>query len=414
MNQNSIRPIPSKYGVGFFSMEKVDLPSCQLEGFRYEKVGRCHNYHATVDACDWPLLYHTDLECIIDGFSPNLNKKFHIGHLRNLLIAASLQKLLSLPRYNADAKFVAMLGASLGVTQAGWDDWAHWTGCVDYHPKEYYDVALPNDIVETYKEPIPGRFSVGELEEMEAAAPEYWDGPRGPVIVKRGDGTPLYAYHDLAFMKLVGPTHYITGDEQREHFINLGIQDRHLRMGLVLGTDGKKMKSRTGDSVKIQEAIDMVQESLNQTEHREDLAWNILVGNLLQCTRSSNVKFDPQTWADPNGMGLYINYTYARLLSALKAYKPITTPYYRPEKQIDADLHFWSSMSHYFIHRAVTQLDPAPVVHYLHDLAKVATTAYYEELIGDGRPAFRHAIDMVAYTMECCMDLLGMKPLPRI
>jgi arginyl-tRNA synthetase len=79
----------------------------------------------------------------------------------------------------------------------------------------------------------------------------YWVGPWNddksikPCVIRRSDGTPTYAYHDLAFAKMVSPDFYVTGMEQKEHFHTLGLGQKHLPMGLVLDSaTGKKLKSR--------------------------------------------------------------------------------------------------------------------------------------------------------------------------
>src|ERR1035437_5398994 len=51
----------------------------------------------------------------IDGFSPNLNKHLHVGHLSNLVIANAFQKL------GIGKKFIAILGDTLDG-QVGKDD----------------------------------------------------------------------------------------------------------------------------------------------------------------------------------------------------------------------------------------------------------------------------------------------------
>ena len=106
-----IRPMQPKYGVGFTSSDP--LPNDMVKGYRYEHVGRHHNYHTTAERWGWPVKLEMNRDrMVVDGFSPNLNKGLHVGHLRNLSLASALQKMTSA---QPNTKFVAMLGTSLGV-----------------------------------------------------------------------------------------------------------------------------------------------------------------------------------------------------------------------------------------------------------------------------------------------------------
>lgn len=391
--QDEIRPLPPKFGVGFTSPELI--PSLSESKYRYEQVGRYHNYHFTTDKTNWPSHTYYRMGLTIDGFSPNLNKTLHIGHLRNLAVATSLQEIL-------DCRFVAMLGASLGVKKAALDGWEWWTEFVGYTPRIYYDVALPDDVVPCHR----SRF--GDPEGLEPC-PMVWDGPKGPVIVKRSDGTPVYAFHDLAFAAEVGPTHYITGHEQREHFDSLGLGDRHLPMGLVLGDDGKKIKSRTGDALSATEALQIVSDKLDDTPDRKKLAWNILAWNFLNPARETNVKFELDRWTDPNAPGLYITYTYARIASVLRE-----DWYHPPEKDIDVTLLGYASYYDYYWKKAADNLDPSPLAVYALELAKVMNTAYATEKIVDGRLGFRYALYSALMALSETMRQLSMFRLNKI
>ena len=63
----------------------------------------------------------------------------------------------------------------------------------------------------------------------------------------------------------------ITGSEQRGHFAALGLADKHLPIGLVLGPDGKKVKSSGGDPLLAAEAFDLVAEQLDPTPSPKQL-----------------------------------------------------------------------------------------------------------------------------------------------
>ena len=126
MDIEAFHPMPAKFGCGITSLKPASF-----DGFRYEKVGRYHNYHCTPENWHWPIEYHDDKAYIIDGFSPNLNKQLHVGHLRNLALAASLQRFIP-------ARFVALLGASLGIKKAALESWKLWTDFLQYTPQIFY------------------------------------------------------------------------------------------------------------------------------------------------------------------------------------------------------------------------------------------------------------------------------------
>lgn len=396
-----IRLIPEKYGVGFSSMDR--LPDFAGK-YREEQVGRYWNYYVTPQCQEWPepISFGPGPAHVIDGFSPNLNKSLHVGHLRQLALAKSLSKILC-------AKFVSLLGASQGVYQYAVDELNGWFNFLSYHPKLYYDVLMPRDesIVPRYKAKVKSIATdiINKPFEDECMV---WDGPKGQVIVQRSDGRYLYAFHDIAFANTVGPTHYITGVEQKEHFESLGLGNKHLPMGLVMGIDGKKMKSRTGDGVAATEIMSQIQEHLEPScPDLKKLAWNVLAWNFLHTTRSQNVKYNPHEWTKADSPGMYITYTFARVKKALGH-----TPCWIPElTQEDANLIGFANYKNHFIQRSIDELDTAQLAHYTYDLARKLGSAYHTEKIDGGRLGFVRSVLIATTSLRECMELLGMFPL---
>ena len=224
--------------------------------------------------------------------------------------------------------------------------------------------------------------------------------------VKRTDGRPLYAFYDLAFAKYVSPDYYITGHEQKEHFESLGLGDRHLPMGLVLGTDGKKLKSRTGDAVLAHDIMGMVHDRLEGDDPaiKQQLSWNILAFNCLAASRETNLKFDIESWTKPDQGGLYVSYTYARSGKALANCDVDDDICIASRKDIDIKLLCLSSQYFHAKQLATEWLDPAPLANYSLTLSKAINQAYESESISGGRPefvdAFRNAVMKLALSME--------------
>lgn len=394
-----IRPLPAKQGVGVFSMhQQPDL----AKEYREVNVGRYWNYHFTPDNWQWPADQFDVPHHVVDAFSPNLNKMLHIGHLRQLALAASLYNIL------ANSKFVAMFGASLGVIDGAQKALEDWFKFVGYAPQIYYDTFLDYKLLN----------DLYEVKEGEYAGCICWDGPKGPVVIVRSNKKRTYAAHDLVFAKIAKPTHYITGEEQKGHFDALGFADKHLVMGLVLGVDGKKIKSREGEPPTAEEALQCVVDRLRDTPEPKKVAWNVLAWNFNHCNREKAVIFDPEKWTHPDSPGMYITYTYARLWSALdQEIKPgsdVKAPEASELTELDVSLLGTSEYFWYWRQKSVESIDPAPLANYTHDLAKVITAAYGKERIIGGRKAFKFAMYFAGQTLEHCMDNLGMFPVEKV
>lgn len=418
---DDITPMPSHIGVGFVS--KVQLDEKSGWGYRYEQSGRYHNYFFTPADWSWPVDYHDDYlynTIIIDAFSPNLNKELHVGHLRQLALATCLHRLYK----NADAYFVALLGCSLGVKKAALEGWKKWCQFTEYNPKLYYDTVLPIDVIETKEEPL----SQEELAHVQACGiahgdpsrPQVWTNSKGEnVRVIRSDGRYLYTFYDLVFAKEVGPTHYITGQEQRSHFESLDLGDKHLPMGLVLGYNGKKLKSRTGDALSATEAMDLTKNCLKETNADKDkIAWNILAWNMLQSAREKDIKFEVENWVRPEAPGMYITYTYARICSALgnQYPSPLSGLTKVDAEFLDEDIKLmgFAAQAEFWTHKSRKSFNPAPLANFAFDLARELTAAYNREKVSDGRKAFKLAMRQSAWVLQQCMHSLGMFPLVNV
>lgn len=418
-----IRPIVGPHGVGFFSMEQ--LPQFQAE-YNEKNVGRYWNYTVTPDNYEWPepLSYMVpEHQYVIDGFAPNLNKTLHIGHLRQLALAKSLWSMLG-----NKTRFVALLGASQGVYSYATQQLQEWFEFVDYKPELFYDVLMPRDAVPRHKIDDPG-------DELNGA--EVWDGD-SKVVVVRSDGRPTYAFADIAFAATVKPTHYITGVEQKEHFMSLGLRDKHLGMGLVLGEDGKKLKSRDGsEDAKAQAVIEEVMANLDDScPDKKKLAWNILAWNFLTVARGQNVKYNVKDWTNPDSAGLYITYTYARVKKALKPINWLHIPLSSLKEiaqktaedcpgmtideslyelsQGDAELAGFADYYKYHLKRSVETLDPTHMATFAHDLARRLGKAYHAEKIQGGRYGFQFATNYANSVLGNCMKYLGMFQLEQV
>jgi arginyl-tRNA synthetase len=335
---------------------------------------------------------------LLEGFAPNLNKKLHVGHLKNLALANALSRILQ------PCQPTAMLGASLGILPGALQQLQSLFDFVGYHPEVYLDTSLPTGLVPT----VPG---TGEY-----AGCQVWHGPLGPVVILKGDGTPTYACHDLTYAQLVGPDYYLTGCEQQEHFAALGLADKHLPMGLVLGPDGKKIKSSDGEPLLASEAFDLVIGQLEPTPEPKKLAWNILAYAFLQTAMTSNNKFDPVKMTKPTAPGMYLSYTLAKVHSALNkggVYQAAAVP---PSHLTDGDVKLLGLAAYldYYQYQAAATKDPAPLANFLLTLAKGLAKVYAKQSIKDGPEGFQFAVAQAFQALEKGMVTLGLFPLHEV
>jgi hypothetical protein len=237
----------------------------------------------------------------VDGFSPNLNKNLHIGHLSNLVIAKSLQSL------GVGESFIAILGDTLEGTVTKEDalsalyDYCNGFGYEIEYTFMASEVKFHTPLVKGLKKYAGTEgFLVGD---------KY-------IVGIKSDGSTSYFYQDAALAQyLNAPTLYLTGLEQEDHFTSLQKlfpNVSHLPLGLVTA-EGKKVSSREGNVIYAYEVLDLLMEEFGNIQ----LAYNVFAGIILSSTPRSMKKIDLDKIANVKASpGLYLSYTSARLKSA--------------------------------------------------------------------------------------------------
>lgn len=209
-----------------------------------------------------------------------------------------------------------------------------------------YEAALP-DVVDMLA-------AAGLLEESEGAKvvyPEGWKNREGeplPLIIQKADGGYNYATSDLACIidriQNVGSRDflYVVGAEQAQHFAmvfevarSAGFMDEsvnaiHIPFGLVLGTDGKKLASRTGGAVQLKdllvEAVERADSLIAEknpelpADERAEVAHMLGIGSVkyadLSTDRTNNYTFDWEKMLSFEGnTAPYLQYAHARICS---------------------------------------------------------------------------------------------------
>lgn len=246
----------------------------------------------------------------MDGFSPNLNKKLHIGHISNLVISKAFKSLgvckkavsiygdtlegevkledalLSLNNYLKNFQFIA--DKSLMASQVKYNGNLLKNGTGDYEGTKIFEIG------------------------------------KTKIVGIKSNGQTSYFYQDVSLAELLNaPTLYLTGKEQISHFEmlkKLFPNTTHIGLGLVK-ISGLKMSSRIGNVILIDEFIDQVKDSFNNDLQ---LIYNVFAGYILKSNPEVDKIINLDIINNPkNSAGLYLSYTMARLSSAGCELKPV-------------------------------------------------------------------------------------------
>ncbi|RUT01040.1 arginine--tRNA ligase [Dulcicalothrix desertica PCC 7102] len=207
-------------------------------------------------------------------------------------------------RFDADEKFQEIARSEVVRLQAGAEDTTHaWKLLCEQSRKEFqiiYDLLDINltERGESFYNPylkavVEDLEKAGLLEESDGAKVVFLEGFTNkegkplPLIVQKTDGGYNYATTDLAALRQriqkegAKRLIYVTDAGQANHFAGVfqvarraewipdDVEIVHVPFGLVLGEDGKKFKTRSGDTVRLRDLLDeAVTRSRNDLETR--------------------------------------------------------------------------------------------------------------------------------------------------
>ena len=174
------------------------------------------------------------------------------------------------------------------------------------------------------------------------------EGERLPLIIQKSDGAYLYATTDLAAIRYrvnelkADKIVYVTDARQKLHFemlfatarmakwVNDDIELSHITFGSVLGENGKPLKTRSGENVKLKEVLDeaveraraVVEEKNPELDEdkKAEIARAVGIGAVKYADYSNNrtsdyvFSFDKMLAMDGN-TAPYMQYAYARIKS---------------------------------------------------------------------------------------------------
>lgn len=237
----------------------------------------------------------------MDGFSPNLNKKLHIGHMSNLVLANAF-KSLGIAKENVSLLGDTLEGFSqeeaMGLLSKYCLDWG-------YQSKKYFasKVIYKGDLLKDGSGEYSGTkiFEIGDER----------------IVGIKSSGHTTYFYQDIAFAEMLNsPTIYLTGKEQCNHF---GILKKlyphihHIGLGL-LKAHGKKMSSSVGNVILIEDFVEIAKAMFGDNTK---LIYNVFAGYILKADPGSDKNINIDMLNNPkNSGGLYISYTMAKMNSA--------------------------------------------------------------------------------------------------
>lgn len=288
----------------------------------------------------------------------------------------------------------------------------------------------------------------GLLEESEGARIVRLDEEKLPVaLIQKTDGASLYLTRDLALLKKRLTTYpdtrimYVVANEQALNFQQLfAIATRlgwpveramHVKYGLVLAANGKKLSTREGGVVTAQEVLDEARTRVHAiTSEREDkisdesvahIATGAVLYALLKDQRTSDIPFNWERLLDFGGdSGPYLQYTYARLASLITkagVSKADSLDSLTEQKELELIRHLDRYPA--AVQAAASDLQTGHVALYLFHLASMVNGYYQSVQILKDDDAARQAarIALLRATQKTLaegMELLGIAAVERI
>ncbi|MFH0936592.1 MAG: arginine--tRNA ligase [Candidatus Woesearchaeota archaeon] len=262
----------------------------------------------------------------------------------------------------------------------------------------------------------------------------------GVCLIQKSDGTTLYATRDLTaaidrhnkykFLKMI----YEVGSEQKLHFKQVfKILDLigykwakdcvHIEHGFYLDKDGKKLATRKGKSIFMEDIINETIELAKKTiqhknpklRNKEEIAKKIAVGAIfygdLKNNRVNDSIFDIEKFLDFEGdTGPYLQYSYVRACSVLdKSKKKITK--FNIINLEDKEIELIKKLAEFpdVIRNSYNNYSPNVIANYAFKLAQTFSEFYQCcKVIGSNEEQQRLAIvQAFKFVMKNSLNLLG-------
>ncbi len=266
-----------------------------------------------------------------------------------------------------------------------------------------------------------------------------------PAIIRKADGGFLYATTDLATLDY-RTTHfhadaiwYVVGAPQEKHFRQIfdiermrGIHGdfRHVAFGSILGKDRRPFKTRSGDTVSLQDVIDEAVSRANKVieekspdmpaEEKERVAQAVGVGAIkfaeLSQNRLSDYIFDwDKMLALTGDTAPYLQNSYVRVRSI---FRKVKEDFEMPAECVlseEAEIHLARLLVRFgeIVPSTLDDCKPNLLAAYLYDLAR-AFHSFYEacpvlKSKGNVRSTRLALCELTSRVLKCGMGLLGIE-----
>lgn len=383
ININDIRTMPNNLGFGFCVFgqpsDKI-LDWAKLWGFRIEPAGAYTNILVPKNFDISECFEKFKQFKYVDGFSPNLNKHLHIGHMSNFVIAKSLQSM------GVGENFISILGDTLDGSVSKEDALSMYNTYCEVFGLNISKVFYASDM----------KFNGDLLKdgEGEYVGTKIFDTGEEKIVGIKSNGSTSYFYQDMALAeKLKDSTLYLTGHEQDNHFKSLKkfySNTSHVGLGLVK-IKGSKMASREGNVIMLS---DLIKDCLEKFDNDWNLVYNVLAGFILKVEPTKDKMISMESLDNPkNSPGLYLSYTLARLTSAgVRAMKI--------DKFNNNELQFKSM-------RAIYNMQPNILFNALVEHCKMINNMYGTHKI-EGNPENEVMFSNFKEDLELGMNMLGL------
>lgn len=258
-----------------------------------------------------------------------------------------------------------------------------------------------------------------------------------PVIVEKSDGSAIYATTDLAtIMERVekyDPKYilYVVDARQSLHFegvfriakmLGYDTNLEHIPFGTINGSDGKPFKTRSGETLKLDELIKNTKEIfLNKREENKSMSEEDLdkIVNAiikyadLQNNREKSYNFDISKFSDVSGKtGPYILYSALRIRKIINSFNynkgNISEVIYN---DIDRSLRLKLLDFNKYLDKSIEDRLPSIIGEYVYDLANLLNSFYQNINISkitdeNMKNDYLNVLDLSFNILKECLDLL--------
>ena len=268
-----------------------------------------------------------------------------------------------------------------------------------------------------------------------------------PLLLQKSDGGYSYDTTDMAALRYrmvdqkFDRVLYVVDAAQNQHFDQLfqagrkagyigeGQEAVHISFGAVLGPDGKRFKTRSGDTVRLVDLLDQAttrSEALYRSKHPDSALDDASIRNIaekvglaciryadLQNDRISDYTFSFDRMLDYKGKtGAYLLYAYARIRSIFRSanrttFGAVTSLEHPAEVTLVRKCIQFEDR----VRLAASEYAPNIICVFLYDLAEVLTGFYRDcRVLGDPRQEDRLSLlYATSKIMQTGFDLLGIE-----